>query len=274
MGVMQDITNRLTIFTTQRVYELFKPSKNQLRWKEDVETHNIFIDVPEDKLEQYSPVLTMICTQLIRTLERRSEKYSPEGEKMRPILLMLDEFPRLGKMEVIASALSTLRSKDVTICIVFQSLAQLDAIYGCEVRRVILDNCSYKAICHVGDAETQKYFSDLCGMVKVEGTSRTTSYDAKTRRPTGYSDHESISYEPLIRPHEFATLKDIVLLTPDGFHRVKKVPYHEMVNKEPSIVIKITEKISEVASKVRSFAGGIMDKIKGFFGRKRRDSYV
>jgi len=31
----------------------------------------------------------------------------------------------------------------------------------------------------------------------------------------------------VIKPEEFATLKDVVLLTPFGFCRVKKTPYFE-----------------------------------------------
>lgn len=252
VGIMQEITNRLSIFATDlRVINALTPSENQLRWT-DLESHSIFLSVPEDRLEQYGPVLTMMMTQLIRTLERRPEKYSPEGANKRPILLMLDEFPRLGKIEVISSAVSTLQSKNVTICLVFQSLAQLDAIYGRETRRILLDNCTYKAILGAGDAETQKYLSDLCGTTPVIHRNRSTSYDSN-KQVMGYSEQISVNHEPAIRPHEFAMLKDIVLLTPKGAERVKKVPYYE----------------TGFISKVRSFVSRVIGKIKDFFNWRR-----
>ena len=37
----------------------------------------------------------------------------------------------------------------------------------------------------------------------------------------------SSSREPIIFPHEFATLKDIVVMTPEGFCRVEKLPYYQ-----------------------------------------------
>lgn len=226
LGIGQEITNRLSIFATDpRIRKALVPSENQLRW-EDLDICNIFISVPEDRLEQYSGVLIMLLTQLIRTLERRPEKHSPKGEQMQPVLLMLDEFPRLGRVEVITSAVSTLRSKKVTICLVMQSLAQLDAIYGEKIRRIILDNCSYIAIFSVIDAETQRYFSELIGTIPVERKINGTNYDVK-KKETGYSEQTSEVHEPVIRPHEFATMKDVALLTPEGFQRVKKVPYYE-----------------------------------------------
>jgi type IV secretion system protein VirD4 len=253
LNIGQGITNKLSIFASDpRVIDALTPNENSVKW-EDLDTHNIFISVPEDRLEQYGSVVAMIITQLIRTLERRPEKHSSEGSKLKSVLLMLDEFPRLGKMEVITSAVSTLRSKKVNICLVMQSLAQLDAIYGEKIRRIILDNCSYKAILKVDDAESQKYFSDLTGTIPTVKKSRSTNYDTKNKE-TGYSESISINHEPLIRPHEFAALKDIVLITSDGVKRVEKTPYYE----EPKppragLFAKINSFASKIANGIRSW---------------------
>ena len=128
---------------------------------------------------------------------------------------------------MITSALATLRSKNVTIALFCQSLADLDLIYGKETRRVIMDNCPYKAILNASDAETQRYFSDLVGTVKAPARGMSANYD-EFGRPAGYSASINECREPLIPPHEFASLTDIVLLHPErgGFCRVEKVPYY------------------------------------------------
>lgn len=74
---------------------------------------------------------------------------SPQGRKTNPILVLLDEFPLLGKMDAITNALTTLRSKKVTFCLMLQSIAQLDAVYGQDTRKIIVDNCQYKAILNI-----------------------------------------------------------------------------------------------------------------------------
>lgn len=119
----------------------------------DADAPNVFLCISQDRLEQWGGVLRLMITQLIRQLERRPEKYSPQGRDMKPFLLLLDEFPLLGKMDVIQNAMTTLRSKNVTLYIVVQSIAQLDEAYGANIRKILVDNCQYKAILQVTEPE-------------------------------------------------------------------------------------------------------------------------
>lgn len=249
MGISAELSNRVMVFATDnRIKAAFTQDDDMMKW-EDLEDHNIFMRIPEDKLGQWDGAITMMLTQLIRTLERRPDKYSNERE-LPPILLLLDEFPRLGKMDVIQNAVSTLRSKGVTICLVMQSLAQLDKIYGKESRRIIVDNCPYKAILNVTDAEDQKIFSDMIGSITVSrksvhdsvGLSHGENQGSSFSDISAFSDGRShnvsrnisanvaTTREPTILPHELGTLKDILLLTPDGFCRVDKQPYYSISN--------------------------------------------
>ena len=75
----------------------------------------------------------------------------------------------LGKMEVITNGLTTLRSKKVTFCLILQNIAQLDAVYGADVRRIMADNCQYKVILNVTEPDSQEYFSANClALLKIE----------------------------------------------------------------------------------------------------------
>jgi type IV secretion system protein VirD4 len=147
---------------------------------------------------------------------------------------MLDEFPRLGKIEAVITGLATLRSKKITIMPIIQSLAQLDATYGHEQRKIIADNCSWKAVLNATDADTQKYFSQLVGTEQRVKESRTRSgYDSAMMNiltDTKVSESVSTSTEEkaIIRPEEFAYLnKEVVLLTPYGYSRVQQLPYYQ-----------------------------------------------
>jgi type IV secretion system protein VirD4 len=234
-GIAAELNNHILTFATDMyVMSTLEPSPDNenddaINWH-DLETYNIFLSVPESKLEQYGCVLTVILTQLIRHLERRPDKYSPMGKGLPPILLLLNEFPRLGKMDVILNALATLRSRGVTICLMVQSIAQLDFIYGKEARRIILDNCQYKAILSVADADSQLYFSNLVGSIKTGSQGFSTSHLANNYEVKGYNLQMTEAREPIIFPHEFATLDDVVLITPHGYCRVAKAPYYAPKN--------------------------------------------
>lgn len=247
-AISAELSNRIIPFATDnRIKSAFTKGDNMIRW-EDLETQSIFMQIPEDKIGQWDSAITLMLTQLIRTLERRPDKYSTNGKKQSfpPVLLLLDEFPRLGKIDVIQNAISTLRSKNVTICLMMQSLSQLDKTYGIESRKIIMDNCQYKAILNVTDPDNQKIFSDMIGSINVEkrstndrvnmdnspGTSSSIikpincSDSRDDKISTSISTNRSTTREPVIFPHELATLKDILLMTPEGFCRVYKLPYY------------------------------------------------
>lgn len=145
---------------------------------------------------------------------------------VKPILVLLDEFPLLGNMDVITNALTTLRSKKVTFYLMLQSIAQLDAVYGQDTRKTIVDNCQYKAILNITEPDSQEYFSKLIGTVPIGRRSISQNYDPTTEYST-YGRQIQEFREPLILPHEFATNRDILLHTPYGLSRTIKLPVSE-----------------------------------------------
>ena len=210
LSIATTIVTRLIAFATDPVVRAaLEPSGNTVRW-EDIETHNIFIRVDQSKLEQWGPVITLILTQFIRKLERRPNRHTPAGKAMQPVLIMLDEFPRIGKMPAIANALATLRIKKVTIALFFQSISQLDGLYGEDQRRSILENCPYLSVLTVTDPDTQKHLSDRAGIRKAS--------KIVTKGADGI--------EPVALPQEFGNPSYINIITPDGFYRIIKSPYY------------------------------------------------
>lgn len=193
---------------------------NCFSWN-DLDNYNIFLCIPADRIEQWSGTINLMYTQLIRHLERRPEMHSAEGAHNVQALLLMDEFARFGKLETITSAMATLRSKNVNICLMVQSIAQLDRNYGEHDRRIIFDNCQYQAILRANDAKTQEYLSELVGTCIRRQHSVGEQLDAGMNI-ISYSRQISEVREWRVFPHEFSTLEDILLLTPYGFCRVKK----------------------------------------------------
>jgi hypothetical protein len=187
----------------------------------DLDNYNIFLRIPAYKIDQLKEAIALMYNQLLRHLERRPDKYSVEGTNNEPVLLLMDEFARFGKLNNISTAFSTLRSKNVNICPIIQSTAQLDKIYGEYDRRIIFDNCQFVAILRANDADTQKYLCELIGStVKLQ---RCMSENKDNYMDTiGYSKSITEIRELRIFPHELSSLNDILLLTPYGFCRVEK----------------------------------------------------
>ena len=232
-SIDRGIRNQLMLFGTDpyisHAFRGEREGADCFTW-EDLNEFNIFLRLPADRLEQWGAAVTLMYTQLIHHLERRPERHSESGEDNVQTLLLLDEFARFGKLEMILPAVSTLRSKNVNICLVVQSIAQLDDVYGEYKRRILLDNCQYQAILRANDSETQKYLSELIGTrVQVQhsaGKQLNRSMDIR-----GYSVQISETRDWAVHPHELSTLTDVLLLTPHGFCRVEKYTQHEFLQR-------------------------------------------
>ncbi len=225
--------SQLAIFAADMdVMKLLTPEKGceMLDWYEistSTEPIDVIISVPESKLDYYKPLLRLMGNQLINVLEQRPQRTFDRGTELPPILVLMDEFARLGRFPSITNGLMTLRSAGVTFAIFIQSIASLDEVYGHTTARVILDNCTFKVILGASDVESQQYCSNLVGSVETLRASINESCNMFTGQVTGYNRSISTTREPIIYPHEFGTLSDVVIVSPEGYVRVRKVPYYE-----------------------------------------------
>ena len=206
-SIIAELSKNIVYFVTDRNLISILSRQSNIT-PDDLEYGNdIYIQFPEHLLRQWKSLLTLIVNQFLAYFEKRPE------ENERNILFLLDEFPRLGKVGAMLDGLATLRSKKVSICLIIQSLAQLDTIYGQNERKVIADTCAYKAILGANDADTQEYFSRLVGTYDKQTTSHGTSSDI-FGLPKGKTTNIYEQEKRIIKPHEFGMLEDIVLLTP------------------------------------------------------------
>ena len=219
-GIYAELQRHIIIFSADTSLRAFLSKKVTATPADLEQGFDIYLNIPEHLLSQWKNFLTLIVNQFLNFFERRSDTNTT------PILFLLDEFPRLGRIPAIQNGLATLRSRKVTICLILQNIAQLNAIYGHEHTNVILGNCDYKAVLDASDYDTQKYLSALCGTY----LKRMANSGYQTPLPTGVNEGASQQYAPIIQEHEFGTMRDIVLISPLGkntaFCRVEKRPWY------------------------------------------------
>lgn len=179
-----------------------------------IENHNVFVVVEDSKLKIYAPLLHIITAQSLEYFSQRS------SEKKHTILFCLDEFASLGKMEI-TDALRKLRKKRIRIMMLTQSMADIDLIYGRDERMAMMNNYRFKVVLGASDTDTQEYFAKLIGY-------QDTKKYSKSRNASQTTQTESEVKEWAIEPAELDRLKkDLVLLHPDGYMRLKKNYYYK-----------------------------------------------
>ncbi|OUN22901.1 hypothetical protein B5G34_05740 [Flavonifractor sp. An82] len=231
-AIDRGLRNKLMLFASDpHISHSFRGTREGAKcftW-DDLEGTNIFLRIPADKVEQWGGAINLMLTQLLHYLERRPEAYSPMAEQVPQALLLLDEFARFGKLNMLPAAMATLRSKKVNICIFIQSIAQIDAIYGVSERRIILDNCQYQAILRANDPETQEFICKLIGTRIQQHYGISYQLDDSMKNIIGYGVQVNEVRDWMVCPHELATLEEVLLLTPHGFLRVQKYPKNESI---------------------------------------------
>lgn len=176
------------------------------------EGYDIFLEIPQDKLDYYAPIITIIVQRFLNEFMARPDKAS--GEATRPIAFILDEFAQLPfDHGTLTSALSTLRSKNVFLFLAQQNLAQLFARYGEEGCREIIGTCNIITVFNAQDPRDREYFAKLFGKKRVLKISNTlerrrllsVSQDSK---PKGSSRTVHEDQEYVIEPDEFGRLSN------------------------------------------------------------------
>lgn len=218
-GIFTELSNHITIFATSADLQWALSGEGRCITPEDLENgYDIYCCIPEHKLDQWKELMGMMCNQFLKSFERR-----PEGNTT-PILFLIDEFPRLGKIETISNGLATLRSKKIHIALFVQSKSQLNAIYGKDIAEVIADNCAYKAILKASEPNTQEWCSKLVGTYDKKKLS--SNYNADIIGiGKGQGTSSSTEEKRIIKPEEFAYLNDVVCVFPNGYRRIEKAYY-------------------------------------------------
>ena len=212
---MVEMTTSLSVFSKSDVKFCFRDNAIKSSPYSFREQKSVFLAIPEHLLESYKALLRLCTCQVLQELQRRSE------HETTPIMLIIDEFARLGRMEGIFNALSTLRSKKVMILLAFQSLAQCEVIYSKDEARTLTGNCRIKYILEVSDPQTAKTVQDWCG----------TYRDKKETLNTGKNRNKSYVYEDkaIVEPKDLLALTKkqevILVISGTGYLRVKKVFY-------------------------------------------------
>ena len=220
-GIFSEVSNHITVFATNDdLQNALKKGSSAITPKDLENGYDIYCCIPEHKLEEWKDLFSMMINQFLKAFERRNENNTT------PILFLIDEFARLGKIESISNGLATLRSKKIHIALFVQSKSQLNVNYGKDVAEVIADNCSYKAILKASEPTTQEWCSKLVGTYDKE--KKSSSYNADMigiGKGTGTS--KTTEEKKIIKPEEFAYLNDIVCLFPNGYKRIEKIKYWE-----------------------------------------------
>lgn len=186
----------------------------------------LYLVVPPSDINRTKPLIRLILNQVGRRL---TEDLQAKAGRHR-LLLMLDEFPALGRLDFFESALAFMAGYSLKSFLIAQSLNQIEKAYG--PNNSILDNCHVRVSFATNDERTAKRVSDALGTA----TEMKAMKNYAGHRLSPWLGHLMVSRSetarPLLTPGEVMQLPssdEIVMIAGTPPIRAKKARYYEDV---------------------------------------------
>jgi len=96
-----------------------------------------------------------------------------------PVQFYLDEFANIGKIADFQQLITTLRSRNIAVTIILQSLSQLDSVYGKEEAGIIKGACDSWVYLGGSDMDTNEEISKTLGNQTVNNRNMSKTYAAQ-----------------------------------------------------------------------------------------------
>ncbi|MER9395735.1 MULTISPECIES: conjugal transfer protein TraG [unclassified Mesorhizobium] len=191
---------------------------------DDEHPTTLYLVVPPSDINRTKPLIRLILNQIGRRLTEDLQVRA-KGHRL---LLMLDEFPALGRLDFFESALAFMAGYGLKSFLIAQSLNQIERAYG--ANNSILDNCHVRVSFATNDERTAKRVSDALGTA----TEMRAMRNYAGHRLSPWLGHLMVSRSetarPLLTPGEVMQLPatdEIVMVAGAPPIRAKKARYHE-----------------------------------------------
>ncbi|EPH3308015.1 MULTISPECIES: conjugal transfer protein TraG [Gammaproteobacteria] len=191
---------------------------------------SLYLVVPPSDISRTKPLVRLILNQIGRRLTESLDG-SDGIARHHKLLLMLDEFPALGRLDFFETALAFMAGYGIRSFLIAQSLNQIDKAYG--QNHSILDNCHVRVTFATNDERTAKRISETLGTATELRAQR--NYAGHRLAP--WLGHLMVSRQetarPLLTPGEVMQLppeEAVVMVSSVAPIKAKKLRYYTDVN--------------------------------------------
>jgi type IV secretion system protein VirD4 len=206
-GVLSTAKTALTLYSDPLVAKNTSASDFTI---DDLVNHerpvSLYLVVPPSDKIRLRPLIRLMFTM---TVNRLTEKMVFQGAEQKRnkhrLLLLIDEFPSLNRMEVFADALSYMAGYGLKAYLITQDIRQIVDAYG--NNESIVSNCHVRIAFAPNQFETAELLSKMTGTTTVQKA----SYNFSGSRLSPVMGHVNASVDHIERP----------LMTPDEVLRLK-----------------------------------------------------
>ncbi|MBS0151054.1 MAG: type IV secretory system conjugative DNA transfer family protein [Nitrospira sp.] len=206
-GILATLTAPLTIFSNPIVDAATSETDFDLK-QVRAQRMSIYVGIPANRLSDAALLVNLFFSQLIQYNTVDLPATNPNLKHQ--CLVILDEFPALGRVNILAKAVGFMAGYNLRLLPIIQSLSQLESVYGERDARTFVTNHACQILFAPREQRDAQHYSQMLGTYTAEAISTGTS------RPLawGHGKHGSSSStrseqaRPLLLPQEVKELGD------------------------------------------------------------------
>lgn len=189
----------------------------------------VFAVIP-DSDSSYNFIVGMLYTQLFQQLYRKAD-FEHGGRLPVHVHFVMDEFANVALPDDFDKLLATMRSREISVSIILQNLAQLKALFDKQWESIV-GNCDTFLYLGGNEQSTHEYVSKLLGKQTID----TNTYGRSKGRSGSYTTNFQTAGRELMTPDEVRMLDNrYALLFIRGERPVKDLKYN--ILKHPNVAL-------------------------------------
>ena len=162
----------------------------------------IFIGCTIAELAIFRPLIRILFQQIHDLMMVKI----PGEDEPHQVLLMLDEFYHVGRMDSLISKITISAGYGFRMCIVLQDISQLDELYGKNTRITTVSGSQIKLFIQINDLETSEFVSEMLGETTQVYKTPVTRPGQGIFAPRAWAPH--YTPRPLRSPLELREMSD------------------------------------------------------------------
>lgn len=133
--------------------------KNRINFKDIGRTKTAVFLTISDTDRSMDRLVSLFYTQALHELCDSADRDYPDHRLPVPVRFILDDFATNAYIPDFQNIISVIRSREIYVSIILQSITQLAALYGWENAETIINNCDNCLYLGGQDVETARFFS-------------------------------------------------------------------------------------------------------------------
>lgn len=172
------------------------------------ERMTVYVGITPDHLHEAGRLLNLFFSQLINLNTKELPK--DNANLKHQCLLLMDEFTAIGKIGIIAKAVSYMAGYNIRLLPIIQSIAQLESVYGREDARTMITNHALQILYAPREQKDANEYSEMLGFETVKSKSI-----SRQRGKSNVNESTSDQRRALLMPQEIKEIgqwKEIIIL--------------------------------------------------------------